>query len=163
MKMTQKTAKVDQSGQAVKLRNRLPTRTRRSSTSSCRASGCGWCIHCCCWRDGSIAAVLRLARLMAQQPFARACMMRLPSLHGRRLCTACPLCQLMPAAQRRLMVTPIHCQKRQKWRNSIPSRHVHRNLPVPKRCAFENGAQWHLMFRNWSNGWAVFRFLVTCH
>ena len=35
-----------------------------------------------------------------------------------------------------------------------------KKFPRPKRCAFENGAQWHLMFRNWLNCWIVFRFLV---
>ena len=61
------------------------------------------------------------------------------------------------AAERRLMVTPICCQKRQKCTNPCPSRRVQRKLPAPKRCAFENGARWHLLSRNWVHRWAASR------
>ena len=148
MKMTQKTAKVDQSGQADKSTRRLPTRAlddrRPRPAGPPAAAGASTAMlarrqHCCRAigsPDG--AATIRTSLHDA---------LAVCTPHGRRLCTACPLCQLVPAAERRLMVTPFDCQKRQKCRNSMPSRHVHRKLPAPKRRRISRKAMYHLLFR----------------
>ena len=141
MKMTQKTAKVDQSGQADKSGNRLPTRAlddrRPRPAGPPAAAGASTAMlarrqHCCrAFGSPDGAATIRTSLHDA---------LAVCTPHGRRLCTACPLCQLVPAAERRLMVTPFDCQKRQKYRNSIPSRRTQGKLPGQKRCTFENGA-----------------------
>ena len=153
MKMRQKTAKVDQSGQADKvtiggfrrahstivglvlpgLRLRLvhPLILLVRRQHCCRAIGSP---------DG--AATIRTSSHDA---------LAVCTPHGRRLCTACPLCQFVPAAERRLMVTPFDCQKRQKCRNSMPSRHVHKKLPVPKRRRISRKSMYHLVCRFWMN------------
>ena len=82
----------------------------------------------------------------------RVIMMHSPS------CTARPACKCHHPP--RLMVTPICCQKRPKRTIPCLSRLVQRELPGPKRCAFENGVSWYLYCKKWMNGWAVHSFFV---
>ena len=145
----------------AKPRLRAHSHTRRLTVvASC---WCG-CFGCCSQRAFSTTA-MNLAHTTAAQLLKRApatCSAyphdALTILSRRVVRGSAP-----SAAERRLMVTPITFQIRQKCTSSSPSAHAQRRRPVQKRCAIPRKPQWHSLRRNWMTQWAVRRKRVVCH